>query len=651
MRENNNYIIGTAGHVDHGKSSLIKIMTGIDPDRLPQEKARKLTLDLGFAHVNLPSGIECGIIDVPGHEKYLKNMLSGVGGYDFALLVVDAGEGIKEQTREHLDIMQLLEIKDGITVITKIDRVDPETVDQVESELIDFLKDSFLCDSPIVRFSAPTGEGLDTLLDTIDQRINLLEPRPIRASLRLPIDRVFLMPGVGVVVTGTIHQGQIRENRKIEILPAGLKAKVRQIQVHNVEVKKAYAGQRVALNIAGVEKADIERGDWIITPRTARATGRMDVSITLLKSAPQPLKNDSEVRLYNGTAEIFAQVYLLDRDVLEPGEKTYAQVSFQESATVFAQDKFIIRTPSSLYTWGGGKIIEPYPGKHRRFDKRVIELLKVKESGDSEILLDEIMQNEPYILHSKESIAGITTIRGDEMIDFLRKMEDSGKLISMTADKYLHSKLLERFEDQISGILESLEEIEPYRLGTKFEEIKKNMPKMEDRMFREIMIDMKNKNKIKEKDALLSSFDFTPHLTGRHEECRQEILRIYKSPDFTPPTIDELKLSLDYEGKMIGSVLDYMIFTGELIALDEKIIIFRENIDRARIIIGNYIVKNDGITPGEARNLLKSTRKYIIPLLEYFDRVYFTKRKQNKRILFRTNVYVDPETEDEKSQL
>lgn len=648
MQNIKNYIIGTAGHVGHGKSSLIKAMTGIDPDRLPREKTSGLTPDLGFAHVNLPSGIECGIIDVPGHEKYIKNMLTGVGGYDFALLVVDAGEGIKEQTREHLEIMNLLEIKDGITVITKIDRVDKETVDRVESELIDLLKDSFLYDSPIVRFSAATGEGLDTLLYSIDQRIVRLEPRPVKTSFRLPIDRVFLMPEVGVVVTGTVYRGQIRENRKVQILPDDLKAKVRQIQVHDTRVKKAYAGQRVAFNIAGVNSTEVQRGDWIITPGRARATGRMDVSITLLKSAPHPLKNSSEVMLYTGTAEIFTRVYLLDRDVLEPGEKTYAQLSFQESEAVFAQDKFVIREPSAMFTWGGGTIIEPYPGKHRRFDRRVIELLKVKESGDPSILLDEVMQNEPYLLHSEESIAGITSLVPDEMIDFLRKMEESGKIILLSDEKYLHSKLLEKFENQISGILERIEEMEPYRLGTKYEEIRKNMPEMEDRMLREIMIDMKNKKMIKEKDGLLISFDYTPRLTGRHEECHQEILRIYKSPDFTPPMREELKSSLEYERETTDSVLDYMIFTGELISLSDKILFLKENIDRAKKIIGNYIIKNNEITPGEARNLLKSTRKYIIPMLEYFDRIYFTKRKKNKRILFRTNVYVERETGGEK---
>jgi len=643
MKNNKNYIIGTAGHVDHGKSSLIKAMTGIDPDRLPQEKTRGLTLDLGFAHIKLPSGLECGIVDVPGHERYIKNMLTGVGGYDFALLVVDAGEGIKEQTREHLEIMQLLEIKDGITVITKIDRVDKETVDRVERELIDYLKDTFLYDSPIVRFSAVTGEGLETLLYTMDQRIVRIEPKTVNAPFRLPIDRLFVMPGVGIIVTGTVYQGKIRENRKVEILPEGSRVKVRQIQVHNKRVKKAYAGQRVALNIAGIESSQLRRGDWVTMPGIGRATGRMDVSITLLKSAPHPLRNRSEVRIYTGTAEIFARVYLLDRDILEPGESTYAQMSFRESATVFPQDKFIIRSPSAIFTWGGGTIIEPYPKKHRRYDKRVIELLKIKESGDPAKLIDEVMQNEPYILHSRESIAGITSLGHDDMTDFLREMEESGKIVSLSAGKYIHSGLLEKLESRISGILERLERMEPYRLGTKYDEIRKNMPEMEERMFREILICMKNKKMIKEKEGLLSSYNFSPLLKGKHEECHQEILRIYKSPDFTPPTLEELKSSLNYEIKMINSVLDYMVFTGELIPLNDKVVLSGENIDRAKRIIGNYIVRNNGITPAEARNMLKSTRKYIIPLLEYFDRIYFTKRKENKRILFRTNVYVDVE--------
>jgi len=635
------FIIGTAGHVDHGKSALVEALTGTDPDRLPQEKERGLTIELGFATIVLPSGIECGIVDVPGHEKYLKNMLAGVGGFDFTLLVIDAGEGVKEQTREHLDIMQLLEIKDGLTVITKIDRVSPETVDQVENEIIEFLKGSFLYDSPIVRVSSATGEGLESLIYLIDQRIVRLKPRPEKASLRIPVDRVFKKPGFGTIVTGTIYQGKVKEFNKVLVLPDGLMTKIRQMQVYNKKVKEAFAGQRVALNLSGIDSDEIFRGDQIVTPGTARATGRMDVSLTVLESSPHPLLNRFEVRLHLATSEIFAKVILLDRDVLEQGEKCFAQIIFRESMTVFPGDRFIMRAPSAIYTIGGGVVLEPYPRKHRRFDKKALELLEIKEKGDPSILLEKIMQQEPYHIHSIETIAGMLSLPTNEIAQLLKEFEDRREIIRLSGEKFLHHKVMEKLKSDITEILSEFEKNDPGRLGSKPDELRLNIPKMEDRLFRELIIYLKSHKLIKEKNGLISSYDFTPGFDEEHEKCYGKVILEFRKADYKPPTADKLASIVNFPDQTVREVIDHMLFRKELVRMTGNILFLEEHIKKARKPLAEYIIKHGGITPSEARIMFNSTRKYIIPMLEYFDRIYFTRRDGNKRVLLRSNIYVE----------
>ena len=635
----NNYIIGTAGHVDHGKSALIKALTGTDPDRLPEEKARGLTLDLGFAHLTLSNGIECGIVDVPGHEKYLKNMLAGVGGYDFALLVIDAGEGIMEQTREHLEIMELLEIKDGLTVITKIDRVEPEFVDMVEEEVVKFLKDTFLHDSPIARVSAFTGEGIESLRYLIEQRIVRIEPRSANTTFRLPIDRKFVKSGFGTVVTGTVFQGAIEVGDRVHILPSGTSGKVRQIQVNNEKVGKVVAGQRAALNIAGVDAYEIYRGDQVITPGTARATGRMDATVKVLTSSLHPLKNRTEVRLYVGATEVFAKVILLDRDELNKGEECFAQIVFEESITVFNNDKFIIRGPSAIYTIGGGTVLEPYPRKHRRYDKKALEILELKKHGDPVALLNKVMSREPLMLQSVESISGMISLPPQEIGPFIAKMKSEGDMLEISDGKMILSSIFKELEDKTLALFRELEENEYNRLGTRPEELKLNLPKMEDRLFRELLIHLKSTDKMKEKNGLLSRIGFYPRLDEDHQKCYEMMIKEFKQHSFKPPSIEELVESTGFSSDIINNVLQYLLFRNELVKISENIYFLNEQIEKARKKISGFIVENKGITPSEARKLLDSTRKYIIPLLEYFDRTYFTVRKDNKRVLMRKSIF------------
>ncbi len=634
------FIIGTAGHVDHGKSALIKALTGIDPDRLPEEKERGLTLDLGFANIKLPSGIECGIVDVPGHERYLKNMLAGVGGYDFALLVVDAGEGVMAQTREHLEIMQLLDIKDGMTVITKIDRVEPDMVDIVEEELIELLSDTFLHDSPVARVSTVTGEGIQSLIYLMDQRISRLEPRSVNDPLRLPIDRVFTKAGFGTIVTGTILQGKVETGDKILLLPSGTMSKVRQIQVHNDMVDRAYAGQRAALNVAWVDATTLFRGDQAVAPGSARATGRMDAFVNVLKSSPHPLENRSEVRLYTGTSEVYAKVILLDRDVLNQGEECFAQIVFEESVSVFPGDRFILRSPSVIFTIGGGSVLEPYPLKHRRFDKKIIELLEIKKKGDPVAVLEKIMNQEPYNLHSIDSMAGVLSLSLGEVQELIGSMKKDNRIHELVGGRFILVSILDNLEMELLKVIKNFEESRTNYLGTKPDEIRMNLPKMEDRLFRELMIHLKNKKQITENNSLLSTPSFIPVLDEEHQKCLRQLRQEFDNKKFTPPTETEIIKKFDFPPKVVSKVVEYMLFKGEMVKINDSILFLDKHLVEARKKIGRFIIENEGITPSDARSVLDTTRKYVIPLLEYFDRTYFTTRKDDKRILLRKNILI-----------
>ena len=632
------FIIGTAGHVDHGKSALITALTGIDPDRLPEEKERGLTLDLGFANMKLPSGIECGIVDVPGHERYLKNMLAGVGGYDFALLVVDAGEGVMAQTREHLEIMQLLGIKDGMVVITKIDRVDSEMVDLVEEDLMGLLADTFLHDSPVARVSTLTGEGIQSLIYLMDQRISRLTPRSTNDSFRLPIDRVFTKAGFGTIITGSILQGKVEVGDKILLLPSGTMSRVRQIQVHNEMVNIAYAGQRAALNVAWVDATMLFRGDQAVAPGSARATGRMDTVINILKSSPHPLENRDEVRLYLGTSEVYAKVIMLDRDVLNQGEECFAQIVFEESVSVFPDDRFILRSPSALFTFGGGSVLEPYPLKHRRFDKKIIELLEIKKQGDPVALLEKIMNQEPFVLHSIDSIAGILSLSLGEVQVLIDSMKKDNRIHELVGGRFILTSILENLESELLKTITNFEESRTNFLGTKLDEIRMNLPKMDDRLFRELMIHLKNKKQITENNSLLSTPSFSPVLDEEHQKCLKQLRQEFDKKKFTPPTEVEMVKKLNVSPKVVSKVVEYMLFKGEMVRINDSILFLDKHLMEARKKIGRFIIEKEGITPSDARVILDTTRKFVIPLLEYFDRIYFTTRKDDKRVLLRRNI-------------
>jgi len=391
-------VIGTAGHVDHGKSALVKALTGIDPDRLKEEKEREMTIDLGFAWLTLPSGEQVGIVDVPGHKDFIKNMLAGVGGIDAALFVVAADEGVMPQTREHLAILDLLNVRGGVVALTKVDLAeDEEWLELVTADLEDTLRGSCLEDAPIVRVSARTGEGLDTLVQELDRFLSTIEPRRDLGRPRLPVDRVFTIAGFGTVVTGTLMDGSLHLGQEVEILPQGLKARIRGLQTHKRKIETAVPGSRVAINLSGVSKDQLKRGDVVASPGWLKPTTLVDVQVRYLADAPRPLRHNQEVDFFCGAAEVPARVRLLGRDTLPPGETGWAQLRLQEPVALVRGDRYIIRLLSPSITIGGGIVVDPHPRRrHRRFRPEVIARLETLAHGTPEdILLQSLETQQP----------------------------------------------------------------------------------------------------------------------------------------------------------------------------------------------------------------------------------------------------------------
>jgi selenocysteine-specific elongation factor len=635
-----NYLIGTAGHVGHGKTTLIKALADTNAEKINNENRQKSTKYLDFTHFTLSTEKVCSIIDVPGYKKYINDVIAGLGGVDCVLLAVDAEEGIMQQTREHFEIIQLLDVQACIPVITGIDKVERNVVNEIEKNIKDLMKGSSYTKSTVMKVSAITGEGIDKLISAIEKTLNKLTPRDTEGSFRMPVDQVYNLPGVGTVVTGSIYQGATEKERMVEILPTGKRGKVRHVQVYDRTCDKAEAGQRAVLNISKIEERDIRRGDQVIRPGLMKPTLDLDTRVEVLASSPHPLKNKVKVRLHIATGETFGQIILLDRETLEPGESGYARILLETQIGALPEDRFIMRAPSGIYTWGGGKVIDPHPPHHRRFDKSVIDMLKLKDKGDNEVLVESIMKKEPYKLYNQEMLTAATYLSLEEAGVLISKMQKKDKLYRNTSGRFQLLSVMNKLADKTYDILEKLQDLQPDRLGRSLEEVKRNLSKVDSGLFREIIVYLKDNSKIQEKNGLLVTSDFSPELTPEQQEVYAWIVEEFNASDFTPPTKGDLHLNKKFKKPVIDHVIDYMIFTGELVSIDDNVFLTPGNLEKAKRIIGNYIIKHGGIIPGQVRELLGTTRKYVIPLLEYLDKTYFTRRKDGKRVLFRENIVV-----------
>lgn len=617
-------IIGTAGHIDHGKTALIKALTGNDTDRLKEEKQRGITIDLGFTYFDLPSGVKAGVIDVPGHEKFIKNMLAGAHGIDIVLVVIAADEGVMPQTKEHIDILTYLGIKNGIVVITKCDKVDNDWLRMVKDDIKEYLKDTFLKDAPIIEVSSLTDYGIKELIGIIDNKAKEITEKNFKGIFRLPIDRVFTVHGFGTVVTGTLISGTITNGDIIEIYPEMIITKVRNIQVHDANVDRAYAGQRTALNIADVKKDEISRGDVIAPPDVIEPSKIVDVKLSLLKN--KSIKNRERIRLYTGASETIGRVVLLDRDVLNGNESTYAQIILEKDVCVLKDDRFVIRSYSPMITIGGGIILIPNAVKLKRFKYEAIEeLKKIYENGDLYLL-------EKYIYNSILPIPIMDVSKRfniPDIQDVIDKMTSLLKINVYGVIYLYHKKIYEGIQKNAKDYLSNYHKKYPLREGVSKEElIVKLFGNLKSKLTDYILKLMEDDKVIKINAKNVSLYNFNVTLTHEQKNIEISLLRLYETAKYNVKRPREIE---DYDN--ILPVFNYMVEKGELVKINDYIYLTQNNFNNSKEILINYLKDNNDITLAIYRDLLGTSRRIAIGILEYFDAIKLTKKVGDIRIL------------------
>jgi selenocysteine-specific elongation factor len=631
----NYLIIGTAGHVDHGKTALIKALTGIDTDRLKIEKERGISIELGYAFCRLPSGRLAGIVDVPGHERFIKNMLAGVGGIDLVLLVIAADEGVMPQTREHMHIIDLLQINQGVVALTKVDLVDREWLELVREEVKEFLKTTSLSEAPVVEVSSLTGQGFPELLRELDRAAAGVIEKPAHGPVRLPVDRVFSITGFGTVVTGTLWSGTIRLNDVLEVLPRGGSVRVRSLQVHGEKVEEARAGQRVAVNIPGVEVTALERGSVLAQKGAFQASTRMDARLYLLPDAPKNLRHRSRVRFYLGTAEVLGRVLLLDREELLPGQNAFVQMFLEEPAVAARGDRFIVRSYSPMRTIGGGVVIDPAAGRHKRLRPEVIKALAAREKGSPRELVLEVFRADKKKMFTLSAL-GSAGLDKEVLAAALDSLLTDGQVIRITADNeeyFLYGDTYRQLAEELKKILVAFHTEYPLREGLPREEIRSRLfPHLTVRQLQAFLETMEKEGLIRIAQQTVALADFLPHLPAPQEKIFARLEKTFREAGLLPPRWADAVSGEQLDPQKAQELLQYCLRNGTLVKVADDLYFHAGAIAGAKEMLLGFLAQKGEITVGEARDLWKTSRKFALPLLEYFDRLKVTKRIGDKRV-------------------
>lgn len=630
-------IIGTAGHVDHGKTVLIKALTGVDTDRLQEEKERGISIDLGFAPFRLPSGRLAGVVDVPGHERFIHNMLAGAAGMDLVMLVVDAVEGVMPQTREHLDILQLLGVQNGIVVITKIDLVEEEWRELVQEEIREELTGSFLENAPIITVSAIKGEGIEELKALIDDMTAILDSRSSSGPLRLPVDRSFVISGFGTVITGTLIQGSVRVGETVAIVPPGLEARVRNVQVHDIDVKEAKAGARVALNLSGLERDEVLRGSVISTPGYYQQTDLLDVSVELLARAPRRIKNLDPVHFFLGTARVVARLLLLDRDELEPGESCPAQCRLDRPLVAERGDPFVIRSYSPMTTIGGGKVLDPYPSRHRRFRNEVIDRLsELKQDptagGDSAFVRRTL---EELVAADAVRLAKETRLDQEKINAILEELIEQS-IVEKVGSSYIITKILHEHEAKLQSELEKYHQKYPLSPGISRAQLKSFLPGSFNQRDYDALLERLQKSEIvTAKGDLVTLHGFKPEPAAKDRQQLEKLTELYRAGWFQPPSIRDALEKAGSSSARKDELYTFLISTGILVKLNEDLYYHSDAYNEALMLLRNHFAAESQLTLAQFRDNTGSSRKYAQALLEHFDQIKLTKRVEDHRVAFK----------------
>jgi selenocysteine-specific elongation factor len=642
--------IGTAGHVDHGKSTLVLALTGMDPDRLAEEKARGMTIDLGFAWLALPGGREVGIVDVPGHESFIRNMLAGVGGIDVALLVVAADEGVMPQTEEHLAILDLLRVRSGVVALTKRDLVDDEWLELVREEVRERLSGTTLAGAPIIPCSATTRAGLDELVAALADALERAPARAHTGGARLPVDRVFSMTGFGTVVTGTLLEGPLRVGQEVELLPRRLRARVRGLQSHKQAVETAQPGNRVAVNLAGVTAHDVRRGDVLVAGARVAVSTAFDAQLTLLREAPRPLTQQAEVAIYAGSAEVMARVTLLEGDAIEPGGTSWAQFRLRAPLVLARGDRFIARIPSPSLTIGGGAVIEPVARRHRRHDPAVLARLELLARADPREVMLAALEVGPdrgrvgvtggrpalYGGLTTGELARRTGYSEADAADVLAELEAGGAVVRV-ADWRFGAGAWQRLQAESARLLADYHAHHPLRAGMPREEWRARLG-LALPLATEVVRALRSTGALREApagggaasgpaDALLAAPDFVPTFSVAQQQAVTRALALFQANPYTPPTRAEVE---ELVGRDVSAAL---IERGDLVKIGDSVLLDRAAYDGAIRAIVGFLRAHPAITVAEARDLLGTTRKYMVALLEHLDERQITRRLGDDRVL------------------
>jgi selenocysteine-specific elongation factor len=640
MRE---IILGTAGHVDHGKTSLIRVLTGIDTDRLKEEKERGITIELGFAYLDLPCGHRLGIVDVPGHEKFIRNMVAGAAGMDIVAFIIAADEGIMPQTKEHFDICRLLGVKDGLIILTKRDMVDSDWFDMVQEEVQEFFSGSFLEQAPCLAVSSVTGEGLSEVIRVLDEKVRALPFQEEFGPFRLAVDRVFSMKGFGTVITGTSLSGRISLGEDLMFYPSGITAKIRGIQVHGQDRQSVEAGHRTAINLQGIEKEDIQRGDLAASLGSMQLSSLLDAQVHYLADRDKDLKNRALIRLHVGTKEILGRVLLMESDVVEPGQDAPIQLLLQEPVAVWPGDRFIIRSYSPVGTLGGGTILNNAPPKRKRSSERdrqrnrhIFSLYTLGHNGTTEqilLLLEESgVQGIPA-----EHLAARLGIFGKKLKKLLEQPLSSKKILMVESEnqRLLAASVVEQVEQSYLELLHAYHQQEPLKPGLALEELRSRLkPALDPKLFHYLSTRLIKQGKIVQEagEVRLKSHAVVLHVD---EQAMQEKLgRLYQEAGLQPPNLKEVLASCASSSeKQMQQVMDLLLRQGVLVKVNENLIFHNETLKALSDTLTAFMIQHGEIDAPAFKDLTGLSRKFSIPLLEYFDKIKLTIRVGDKRIL------------------
>lgn len=629
----NRFIIGTAGHIDHGKTTLVQALTGIDTDRLKEEKERGISIELGFAPFTLPSGQRAAIVDMPGHERFIRHMLAGAFGIDIVLLTIAADEGVMPQTREHMDIIELLGVDKGIVVLTKKDMVDEDWLALVEEEVREYMDKTILRGAPIIAVSAPRKEGLDQLLNEIENLAATVTEKPAFGQARLPIDRVFTISGFGTVVTGTLWSGQLKTGDTLELMPVKKTVKIRTLQVHNEKTDTAYAGQRVAVNLQGIEVAEIKRGYLLASSGYLTTSYRIDCRLRLLSSSPRSLKNWNRVRFHLGTDETLGRVVLLDRDELLPGEEAYAQLVMEKPVVAAKGDRFVIRYYSPVTTIGGGTVIDPTAAKQKRFREDVLDELAIKEEGTLyDVLLHEMEASPESILNAAE----LSRRTGQDERDVkteLALLIDDDKVVELKEQGYISTLGLSLIEEKIVNTLSAYHRQYPLRPGYPREDIRSRFFKqLSPKTFTLVLKQLEDGGSIasRSNQLMLAGYQAVPG--ERERQIIASIMRLLTEQLFTPPSPEEIKTALGLKEPEFTEILAYMFDSGEVVKINQDIIIAASALEEGKRRLDGHFAREPELSLAAFRDLLETSRKYAVPLIEYYDRIRYTHRIGDMRV-------------------